>query len=238
LVPYEVQLKDQERIAYAKEIIAEYNVPVLDLVELSDEIGLDWEKDMIDYGHTNYWGAQKVTAYLGEYLKSHYELADHRGEAEYALWDLDLKARQHDWNNYVLTKITDRQTYFEELSRLEDYTIVVSTTGEYISGEAEIEECLQMLGGFHEFYNGSNVWVFDNGENIYTANANNTLKTMPLTFGELLVSVSDQSTNIMVDRVAYQKSTNGVNVLVYDNILGIVVDSVGFEAMYAYGMVR
>ena len=95
-----------------------------------------------------------------------------------------------------------------------------------------------MLGGFHEFYNGSNVWVFDNGENIYTANANNTLKTMPLTFGELLVSVSDQSTNIMVDRVAYQKSTNGVNVLVYDNILGIVVDSVGFEAMYAYGMVR
>lgn len=238
LTPYQIPLNEQELIAYAKEIIDEYNVPVLDLVELSDEIGLDWEKDMIDYGHTNYWGAQKVTAYLGEYLKSHYELADHRGETEYALWDLDLKARQHEWTNYVLTRICDRQTYFEELSGLEDYTIVVSTTGEYISGEAEIEDCLQMLGGFHEYYNGSNVWIFDNGENIFTANNNNTLKTIPLTYGELLVSVSDQSASIMVDRVTYQKSTDGVNVLVYDNILGIVVDSVGFEAMYAYGMIR
>jgi hypothetical protein len=219
-------------------MIAEYDVPVIDMLELSEDIDINWRRDFSDYGHTNHFGAQKVTAYLGEFLKNNYDLQDYRGDERYTLWDLDLKARQHDWNNYVLTKITDRQTYFEELSRLEDYTIVVSTTGEYISGEAEIEECLQMLGGFHEFYNGSNVWVFDNGENIYTANANNTLKTMPLTFGELLVSVIDQSTNIMVDRVAYQKSTDGVNVLVYDNILGIVVDSVGFEAMYAYGMVR
>lgn len=238
LAPYQVPLKEQEYIAYAKKMAAEYNIPVIDMVEMSDEIGLDWDKDMIDYGHTNYWGAQKVTACLGEYLKNHYELTDHRGDDRYALWDLDLKSRQHEWSNYVLTGICDRQIYFEELSRLEDYTIVVSTTGEYISGEAEIESCLQMLGSFHEYGNGCNVWVFDNKENIYVSNTGDAFKNLPLTYGELLVSINGSTTNVMVDRTAYQKTTDGVNVLVYDNILGIVVDSVGFESMYAYGMTR
>lgn len=238
LAPYQIPLQGQEHIAYAKGMAAEYNIPVIDMVELSEEIELDWEQDMIDYGHTNYWGAQKVTAYLGEFLKNHYQLTDHSGDARYALWDLDLKARQHEWSNYVLTQVCDRQTYFEELSRLEDYTIVVSTTGEYISGEAEIESCLQMLGSFHEYNNGSNVWVFDNKENIYVSDRGDALKNLPLTYGELLVSVSGGNTSVMVDRIPYQKTADGVNVLVYDNILGIVVDSVGFEAMYAYGMTR
>ncbi len=238
LAPYQIALQEQEYIAYAKGMAAEYNIPVIDMVEMSDEIELDWERDMIDYGHTNYWGAQKVTAYLGGFLENNYDLADHRGDARYALWDLDLKTRQHEWSNYVLTQICDRQTYFEELSRLEDYTIVVSTTGEYISGEAEIESCLQMLGSFHEYNNGSNVWVFDNKENIYVSNSSETLQNLLLTYGELLVSVGGGNTSVMVDRIPYQKTTDGVNILVYDNILGIVVDSVGFEAMYAYGMTR
>lgn len=238
LAPYQIPLLEQEYIAYAKEMIAEYDIPVIDMVELSDEIGLDWKLDMIDYGHTNYWGAQKVTDCLGEYLKNYYQLPDHRGDDRYALWDLDLKTRQHELINYQLTKICDRQIYFEELSRLEDYTIVVSTTGEYISGEAEIESCLQMLGGFHEYDNGCNVWVFDNKENIYVSDSGDSLKNLPLTYGELLVSVNGGTTNVMVDRISYQKTTDGVNILVYDNILGSVVDSVAFDAMYAYGMIR
>lgn len=238
LAPYQIPLFEQEMIAYAKEIIAEYNVPVLDLEEISEEIGLDWKEDMIDYGHTNHWGAQKVTAYLGEYLNKHYELPDHRGDNRYAMWELDLKARKHEEINYYLTKVCDMQTYFEELSRLEDYTIVISTNGEYISETADMVDCLQMLGGFHEYYDGNNVWVFENGENIYTANGNGALKTLPLTYGELFVIVSEQGTNVLVDSVACQISTDGVNVIVYDNILGSVVDSVGFEAMNAYRMIR
>ena len=238
VAPYQIPLQEQEYIAYAKKMAEEYKVPVVDMVEVSEHIGLNWETDFIDYGHTNYWGAQKVTDYLGEYLKNHYELPDRRGDDRYALWDLDLKTRQHEWTNYVLSGICDRQIYFEELSRLEDYTVVVSTTGEYISGEAEIESCLQMLGGFHEYGNGSNVWVIDNKENIYVSNTGEAFKNLPLTYGELLVSVNGNTTNVMVDRTAYQKTADGVNVLVYDNLLGIVVDSVGFEAMYAYGMTR
>ena len=238
LAPYEIPLQGQKYLAYAKEMIAEYNIPVIDMVEMSEEIGLDWEKDMIDYGHTNFWGAQKVTAYLGEYLKKHYELPDHRGDDRYALWDLDWKTRQHEWSNYVLTVIGDKQIYFEELSRLEDYTIVVSTTGEYISEDAEIESCLQMLGGFHEYYNGSNVWVFDDKENIYVSNNGAALQNLPLSYGELVISVDGTTTSVIVDRLAYQKVTDGVNILVYDNMLGTVVDSVGFDAKTAYEMKR
>lgn len=41
----------------------------------------DWYDDG---GHTNPTGAKKITAFLGQYLKEHYDLADHSGDADWA----------------------------------------------------------------------------------------------------------------------------------------------------------
>ena len=40
----------------------------------------------------NYHGCMKVTAYLGEYLKEHTDLVDHRGDEAYRDWDEELVA--------------------------------------------------------------------------------------------------------------------------------------------------
>lgn len=238
LAPYQMSLTAQEHLAYAKQMIGEYGVPIIDLVELSDAIGLDWEQDFVDSGHTNHYGATKVTKYLGEYLKTNYVLEDFRGDEAYVLWDEDLKARKHEVKNHELLQKADMKTYFEMLSTLEDYTVVISSTGEYLSGEANIDEYLQMVGSFHEFYDGSAVWILNNKETTQVIRDREYLDVQPLTYGELLISCSNGQTTVFVDRAAYKKTENGVNVMVYDNILGKVVDSVGFEAMYAYGMVR
>ena len=42
----------------------------------------------------------------------------------------------------------------------------------------------------------------------------------------------------MVDKQNYQKVEQGINILVYDKILGEVVDWVGFSAPHAYGIAR
>lgn len=70
---------------YAKEHSVEY----LDMNLELDKIGIDWKTDSLDNGdHLNLRGAQKTTAYLGQYLKKYQNLVDHREDLTY-----------HSWNN-------------------------------------------------------------------------------------------------------------------------------------------
>lgn len=69
---------------------------------LAQERGLDYinflKLDIVDFttdcldstSHLNPSGAKKVTHYLGEYIREHYDIADHRGDKAYAHWDDDL----------------------------------------------------------------------------------------------------------------------------------------------------
>lgn len=72
--------------------LSEYaKVRSLDFLDLNlelEEVGIDWETDSLDKGdHLNFSGARKISAYLGEYLKSEYELPDHRGDDSYEDWE-------------------------------------------------------------------------------------------------------------------------------------------------------
>lgn len=65
-----------------------HNLPYLDLNYKTKELKINWKEDSYDKGdHLNVFGAEKVTAYMGEYLAEKYDLPDHRGEAEYEEWD-------------------------------------------------------------------------------------------------------------------------------------------------------
>lgn len=75
------------------EFAAEREIPYLDMNTNYSELGLDWTQDTRDGGvHLNCRGAKKVTAYLGEYLNSHYSLPDHRGDPAFSRWDADYSA--------------------------------------------------------------------------------------------------------------------------------------------------
>jgi len=63
----------------------------LEFVDLNcdlDKIDIDWENDFYDKGdHVNMFGAEQITAYLGEHLLKEYGLEDHRGDPAYRSWD-------------------------------------------------------------------------------------------------------------------------------------------------------
>ncbi len=64
------------------------NLDYVDLNTKTEELGINWDTDSRDKGdHLNISGAQKVTKYLGEYLKEHYELADKREDDAYQDWN-------------------------------------------------------------------------------------------------------------------------------------------------------
>ncbi len=75
--------------AYAEENEMDY----LDLNLMIKELGIDWQTDSLDHGdHLNLNGAGKVTDYLETYLQSHFDLADHRGDAAYGSWETEAEA--------------------------------------------------------------------------------------------------------------------------------------------------
>lgn len=76
-----------------EQLAQKYDLPYIDMNLLTEELKIDWKKDTCDKGdHLNIYGAQKVTEYLGEYIKNNFDLNDHRGNKDYEYWNDDLKA--------------------------------------------------------------------------------------------------------------------------------------------------
>lgn len=67
-------------------------IPYVDMNLHTKKIGINWSKDTRDKGnHLNFYGAKKVTDFMGVYLSENSNLPDHRNEAEYDSWNKDLK---------------------------------------------------------------------------------------------------------------------------------------------------
>ena len=55
-------------------------------------LAIDWQTDTYDRGdHLNYYGAAKVTAWLGDWLAENHPLPDHRQEPAYESWNQDAE---------------------------------------------------------------------------------------------------------------------------------------------------
>lgn len=75
--------QQQAVAAYA----AERQLPYIDFNEMKETLGLDWNTDTRDAGtHLNHSGAQKLTAYLGNYLNQLQIFTDHRSDPSYSSW--------------------------------------------------------------------------------------------------------------------------------------------------------
>ncbi len=68
-------------------------------LNLIDDIQIDWEKDTYDKGdHLNYFGAKKVSSYVGKYLSEQYHLEDHKNDQSYQKWNEDLEKYREKYN--------------------------------------------------------------------------------------------------------------------------------------------
>ncbi|SDA50957.1 hypothetical protein SAMN02910275_00912 [Butyrivibrio sp. INlla18] len=83
-VPFLAMAENQAAAHTASQIASEYGIPCLNMLEIPDVV--DYGLDFMDAGHLNILGATKVTRYIGNWLKENFDLADHRGDAEYATW--------------------------------------------------------------------------------------------------------------------------------------------------------
>lgn len=88
VAPNTMTEEKQRQYNYIADLVEKAGFDYLNMNDYYDELGIDFQTDFADYGgHTNAFGMEKCSTFLGNYLSSAYEFTDKRGLEEYADWD-------------------------------------------------------------------------------------------------------------------------------------------------------
>ena len=87
----------------------EQNLPYINFLELTEDIGINYSTDTYDAGlHMNLSGAEKLSTYLGQVLQTQYDIPDRRGDTELEnIWADNIAAyeaeQQAQYEQYGIT---------------------------------------------------------------------------------------------------------------------------------------
>ena len=84
--PYELSELEQRRQNWIRRYADENGLVFLNLNDNYQEAGIDPRTDFMDVGHLNNGGIRKYTAYLTDYISTHYDLPDRREDPEH-IWN-------------------------------------------------------------------------------------------------------------------------------------------------------
>ena len=89
-LPFPAGESQQAEANRVNDLAREYGVDYINFLTM--EL-VDFQADLYDKdSHLNPSGARKITAYLGDYLKSHYDLPDRRSDPAYSFWAEDYQS--------------------------------------------------------------------------------------------------------------------------------------------------
>lgn len=127
-------------------IADKYGLDFLDFnyAPLVDEIGYDHAVDMRATGHVNYYGAKKLTAWLGKYLVEECGATDVRGVKGFEFMEDELKKYHSKVVDVIkLRDVTDPAEYLPLAFSHEDYAVFVAVKDD--AGSALTEEQRQVF---------------------------------------------------------------------------------------------
>lgn len=225
----------QKQLNYVGRIAEEEQIPYLNFFYLLDEIGFDFSQDMAEESHMNYGGVQKVTSFVGEYLKENYPLEDRRSEPETsALWDSAYKRYSKVRSNLLLKRAASIEDCMS-LVREHDYILALYAYNDPSLSTTRFYEVLTAYGVEPWLPNDANYYcaLMRQGkivEDVYgreKISQKYMLEDVQFSFGE-----EDKRQNpiaIQVGRIEYARGTQGVNLVIYDPMTKTVVDSININ---------
>ena len=234
IVPFSTSENNHKKFRYVEQLAANYDIPVINYFEKLEEIGFDSLTDFQDNGHVNENGTKKITAHIGAYLKENYNLVDRRGNEKYKIWEENSIFLKRDIENSNIKKIYSIDEYFDTLSTLDDYTVIISTSGNHIVNEIDLSDFFKKFNIDLSFIeNGGSCIISDNAL-IYSSNDINYNYYLDVNNGTIAVNGENGINTITINRSVYNIVDNGYNIVVYDNITGKIADCVGFNAQKQY----
>lgn len=94
-----------------QQMAQQYGVPYVDCGNYKGGVTFGPEDLFVDNIHLNTQGSRKVAGIIGPYVRDHYGLQSHHGDATYASWD----EYSHEFQNLYLKYLIDARDWFKEL---------------------------------------------------------------------------------------------------------------------------
>lgn len=234
----------QKYFNYIQEIAEEHNINYMNFMYQVGETGIDAQTDYDGGTHLNYWGAVKMTSYLGNYIINTYDIPDVRNNSKYKFMEDDY-SKFIEYTKLIKVKQTNNlSAYLDALYELKNYNYTIYVAVKDIQGYSLTEDVttkLQLLGfdqanillekEYHSFIgilNGGKLtyqFVGDGDEpGIYKGMINEqpvVVESKTLKGGNL--------SSVNIGSVEYAPNLRGLNFVVVDNETRDVVDSVAFD---------
>lgn len=226
VIPYDKSYMNIEKAQkYYNEVYwltkSEKNIEYLNYFHNLDEINFNFTYDLIDDDHLNYYGAQKITAHLGKYIKEHYDIPDRRLDPAYAKWNDDYKLYVQDTFAQELNATKNSEKYLELLTSKKEATdntciFVVKTSEKNINSKH-----FNSLG--INVNTNNCITIIDEGKVVYNRVASDVplqheykLGRIPI---KLVSDVKGKTSSIKIDGIEQIKNKSGITVVIYDKLL-------------------
>ncbi len=227
-----------------------WNLEFLDLNEepYYDEIGYNFATDDMDiYAHPNYWGASKVTSWIGNYLITECGNHDVRGNAAYAFLDEELEDFSRIKAATDLIEMTDPCDYLSYALERDGYTVFLSVKNDAAKKLSDEQRDYFTSIGLEQLADLSNrdsyLAVVENGKIVLeqsesdpeTEESGTALISEGVLQDGTFYSLSSGGYNmgdvssILINGEEYSMNERGLNFVLYDNVRGEVIDSSSFD---------
>ncbi len=163
VLPFAMNDAEHEILNAAEEMLFEREYPYTDYNKMLDQINMDLQNDYADAEHLNVYGAEKMTAFLGETLVKKYDLPDHRGDDRYWQWEADLNWYENTWLSHWMEETSDPYEYVSGIKQFSGGITLVGLDGDYLNSEKDYFEILKPLGMSYEEYLSGGKWIYRNG---------------------------------------------------------------------------
>ncbi|QCX33245.1 hypothetical protein FDN13_05755 [Caloramator sp. E03] len=219
--------KPAEMFNMVDKIAKENGIPFINYNNILNKIDFDFKTDMANGGHLNIYGADKVSLHLGKFLKENYDLSDHRNDKNYEQWNKDYEIYNQVRTAIELRNETDIKRYIDLLKN-KNYTIIVSCNEyKYLN----FDDSLKNIGlNLKENYNY--IAILNNNSIIEEISSKDKIvKDIGLNNTQIKIKTCSDDKNIpsiLIDK-EYANFSKGINIVVYDNLLNKVVDSIFFD---------
>lgn len=228
----------QNHYKMMQEMADKKGLTYIDYNTMPEAYGLNWATDTTDKGdHMNVVGTEKVSNYLGQYMKDHYDFTDKRQDPSYASWIENSQNFRAIYEKNRIANIVNINEYLNKI-REDCYTAIITVKGNAVGYISEETKAILRDMGVSETMmvnkESGYLGIMDSGK-IMEQQEGYLLLEYKSMIGDVKVEAisggrlfGNQSSTI-IDGVEYSSDETGINIVVYDKELKRVADSVTFN---------
>jgi hypothetical protein len=201
----------------------ECGVDFIDYNLMHEEIGIDWTTDFLDTVHLNETGRSKLSTHIGKYLVDNYELVSHEDSA----WDEDAELYDQACKADKMQRTSNATEWFELATDM-NYSICLNGNINCLSEEKQKLLKLQKIENRADNLEISAYICNEDDSLYYSSDEPITQETIAQEPESEEVYIGNQE--ISIRGMKYTTGTDKCRLVVYDNVLHKIVDSVSIDA--------